>query len=272
MPRPGVARRLPDRQRRLRQRARTCGSSLAVAPVQEAVVVSATRTEAPLAQLATSVTVFDAADIERRQNPPLLDLLRTAPGAVVVANGSRGAVASLFLRGGESNYTKVLLDGIPLNEPGGTFDFGNVTTENLERVELVRGAQSALFGSDAMAGRRSDVHGAARRPARPRAGVMVEGGHVRHRAGRRPARPGAPGELDYSVGAARVTHEQRRPEQRVRQHDAVGHRRAWRSARRATAAFHRTRRARARSARRDRRHSAAPTSTRSSGAATASAA
>jgi vitamin B12 transporter len=104
-----------------------CGSGkdlrigLTVASVQEAVVVTATRTEAPLAQLATSVTVFDRDDITQRQNPMLLDLLRTAPGAVVVDNGSRGAVASLFVRGGESNYTKVLLDGIPLNEPGGTF-------------------------------------------------------------------------------------------------------------------------------------------------------
>ena len=67
----------------------------------------------------------------------------SAPSAVVVSNGSQGAVASLFLRGGESNYTKVLLDGIPLNEPGGTFDFGGVTTENIGRIELVRGAQSA---------------------------------------------------------------------------------------------------------------------------------
>ena len=56
------------------------------------------------------------------------------------------------MRGGESNYTKVLLDGVPLNEPGGTFNFGNLSTGNLARVEVVRGAQSALFGSDAMSG------------------------------------------------------------------------------------------------------------------------
>src|SRR5436305_311773 len=65
--------------------------------------------------------------------------------------GAPGGVTSFFVRGGESNHNKVLLDGIPLNEPGGTFNFSNLTTDNLERVEIVRGAQSALFGSDAMA-------------------------------------------------------------------------------------------------------------------------
>jgi vitamin B12 transporter len=186
-----------------------CGSgrdlriNLSVAPVQEAVIVSATRTDAPLAQLATSVTVFNADDIARRQSPRVLDLLRTAPGAVVVANGSQGPVASLFIRGGESNYTKVLLDGIPLNEPGGTFDFGNVTTENLERVELVRGAQSALFGSDAMAGVVQLF--TARAPAgAPRTDVKIEGGTF-GTARISASAAGRAGDLDYSVGAARFT-------------------------------------------------------------------
>ena len=184
-----------------------CGTdlrvTLAVAPVQQAVVVSATRTEAPLGQLATSTSVFEREEIVRRQRPPLLDLLRTAPGAVVVANGTRGAVASLFLRGGESNHTKVLLDGIPLNEPGGTFDFGNVTTENLDRVEVVRGAQSALFGSDAMAGVvqmfTSRVPAGGRR-----ADVLVEGGTFQTARGSASA-AGRAGRIDYSVGASRFS-------------------------------------------------------------------
>ena len=174
--------------------------SLTVAPLQEAVVVSATRTEAPLGQLASSVTVFTAEDIEARQRPPVIDLLRTAPGAIVVDNGSRGSVSSLFVRGGESDYTKVLLDGIPLNEPGGTFDFGNITTENLDRVELVRGAQSALFGSDAMSGVVQLF--TARAPAgAAKVATMVEGGTFG--TGRVSASAaGRAGELDYSVGAA----------------------------------------------------------------------
>lgn len=124
---------------------------LIVAPLEEVIVVSATRTDTPAGQLASSVTVFTESDMARRQRPMLAELLRGAPGATVVA-GMPGAVTGLFVRGGESNYTKVLLDGIPLNEPGGTFDFSNVSSSHLSRVELVRGAHSALFGSDAVAG------------------------------------------------------------------------------------------------------------------------
>ena len=181
-----------------------CGQDLriglTVAPIQEAVIVSATRTEAPLAQLASSATVIGAEEIERRQHPPLTDLLRGTPGAVVVANGTRGAVASLFLRGGESNYTKVLLDGIPLNEPGGTFDFGGVSTENLQRVEIVRGAQSALFGSDAMAGviQLFTTRGAGKTTG----GAGIEGGSfATSRVSANAA--GKAGAFDYSAGLAR---------------------------------------------------------------------
>jgi vitamin B12 transporter len=125
--------------------------ALAVRAVDEMIVVSATRTETPISQVASSLTMFSSEDMDRRQRPMLTDLLRSAPGTAVVG-GVPGAVASLFVRGGESNYTKVLLDGIPLNEPGGPFDFSNVSTAHLGRVELVRGAHSSLFGSDAVAG------------------------------------------------------------------------------------------------------------------------
>lgn len=125
--------------------------TLTVAPVQEAVVVSATRSEAPTSQVGAATTVFNVEEIERRGVPVVGELLRATPGVAVVRSGGLGSVTSLFVRGGESSYNKVLLDGIPLNEPGGTFNFSNLTTEFVERVEVVRGAQSALFGSDAMA-------------------------------------------------------------------------------------------------------------------------
>jgi vitamin B12 transporter len=125
--------------------------TLHVAPVQEAVVVSATRTETPTSQVGAAVTVFTREEIERRDVPLVGELLRATPGVTVVRSGGLGNVTSLFVRGGESSYNKVLLDGIPLNEPGGTFNFSNLTTDFVERVEVVRGAQSALFGSDAMA-------------------------------------------------------------------------------------------------------------------------
>ncbi len=147
---------------------------LAVAPVEELIVVSATRTDTPAGQLASSVTVFTEADLERRQRPMVSELLRGAAGATVVS-GVPGAVTSLFVRGGESNYTKVLLDGIPLNEPGGTFDFRNVSSGHLGRVELVRGAHSALFGSDAVAGVLQMFTRRAR-PGAPIVDARVDGG------------------------------------------------------------------------------------------------
>jgi vitamin B12 transporter len=188
--------------------------SIGLAPIAEDIVVSATRTEAPAGQVAASVTVFDAAEIERRQEPPLADLLRDAPGATVVRVGGLGAVTSLFVRAGESNYTKVLLDGIPLNEPGGAFNLSNVTTENLERVEFVRGANSALYGSDAMTGviqlftRRG-------RTVRPEGRAAFEGGSFSTRRGSGGV-SGRAGRVDYSADAAGLGTDNEAPNNKFR--------------------------------------------------------
>ena len=93
---------------------------LTLAPVREAIAVSATRSEAPVSQLGASVTVFDASDLERRQSPAVADLLTASPGVTIARTGGYGSVTSLFVRGGESDYNKVLIDGIPVNEPGAT--------------------------------------------------------------------------------------------------------------------------------------------------------
>ncbi len=185
--------------------------TLRVAPVEETVVVTATRTEAPASQVGASVTTFTSDDLERRQRPLVSELLRTSPGAMVVRTGAPGAVTSLFVRGGESNYNKVLLDGIPLNEPGGTFNFGNLTTEGLERVEIVRGAQSALFGSDAMASvvqlitKRAD-----RRDGAPHVAGLFEGGSFGTVHGDASV-SGAAGRADYTIGAAGLTTDNQAP-------------------------------------------------------------
>jgi vitamin B12 transporter len=182
---------------------------LAIAPLQESLVVTATRSEVPSGQLGASVTVFDKDDIERQQVPQVADLIRTAPGVTIVRTGGIGNQTSLFVRGGESNYNKVLLDGVPLNEPGGVFYFNNVTSENLERVELVRGAQSALFGSDAMASvvqmftTRSSGDGT-------RGTAMFEGGTydtIRGSAGV----SGTHGRFDFSAQAAQYATDNRVP-------------------------------------------------------------
>jgi outer membrane cobalamin receptor len=190
--------------------ARTLRLRLALAPVHEAVLVSATRTEAPTSQVGASATVFTAEDLQRRQQPLLADLLRRTPGAMVVRSGAPGAQTSLFVRGGESNYNKVLLDGVPLNEPGGTFYFNHLTTQDLERVEIIRGAYSSLFGSDAMA---SVVHLFTRRGeagSGPRAHAQVDGGtHGTWHASTSVS--GAAGPIDYSLGAARYASDDGTP-------------------------------------------------------------
>ncbi len=186
---------------------------LALAPVQETVVVSATRGAAPSSQVGASVTVFDAAAITRRGDALVGDILRQAPGVAVVQNGGRGNVTSLFVRGGENNYTKVLLDGIPLNEPGGSFNFGGLTSGHFERIELVRGAQSAVFGSDAMAGVLQLVTARGRLGARPAFAAELSGGGYgsQQMSGRV---SGGTSKLDYSVHGQRYVTDNRDPNNR----------------------------------------------------------
>jgi vitamin B12 transporter len=121
-------------------------------PILEEVVSTATRTEVPVGELGVSVTVITADEIESRKTTDVLNLLRDVEGLNVVQSGSRGGNTSLFPRGGEENYTLVLIDGVQVNQAGGGFDFSSITTDNIERIEVIRGPQSALYGSDAIGG------------------------------------------------------------------------------------------------------------------------
>lgn len=104
-------------------------------------------------RLPISADVIEREEIEARQTTAIADLLRTVPGLDVVRSGSAGKVTSLFTRGTESDHTLVLWDGIELNNPFfGGFDWGLLTTDGVERVEIVRGPFSALYGSDAIGG------------------------------------------------------------------------------------------------------------------------
>jgi vitamin B12 transporter len=80
------------------------------------------------------------------------DALREVPGATVVQAGSFGGLTSMFLRGGESDYVKVLIDGVPANQAGGSFNWANLTTDNVDRIEILRGPGSVIYGSDAVSG------------------------------------------------------------------------------------------------------------------------
>lgn len=113
-------------------------------------------TAAPMARsedaVANHVTILTGERLGRLGGRPLADALRDVPGLDVVRGGSFGGVTSVFLRGGESDHTLVLVDGVQVNQAGGGFDFADLTTDNVERVEIVRGPASALYGSDAVAG------------------------------------------------------------------------------------------------------------------------
>ena len=121
-------------------------------PIMDETLVTATRTETPVRELGVSTTVVTEKEIKERQAVDVLDVLRTVPGFNISRNGGRGGVTALYPRGGEDNFTKVLIDGVSVNLGGGAYDFGSLLTENFERIEIVRGPQSALYGSDAIGG------------------------------------------------------------------------------------------------------------------------
>ena len=98
------------------------------------------------------VSILSGVELRERGVVRLVDALRGVPGVAVVEGGSFGSVTSVFMRGGESDYVQVLVDGVPVNEPGGAYDFSGLTTDNVERIEVLRGPASALYGSDAIAG------------------------------------------------------------------------------------------------------------------------
>jgi vitamin B12 transporter len=126
--------------------------TLQIASLRELVVVTATQTETPLAQLGSSVSIITREELIQKGTFSVADALRETAGISVAQSGGIGKTTSLFLRGGNSNYTKVLIDGIPANEPGGSYNLANLSTASIDRIEVVRGPQSALYGSDAIAG------------------------------------------------------------------------------------------------------------------------
>ncbi|WP_424630024.1 TonB-dependent receptor plug domain-containing protein [Bradyrhizobium sp. SYSU BS000235] len=140
-------------------------------------VTSPTRVPTPIGQIASSVTVITAADIERDQRRTVVDALQAVPGLNVVQNGGPGGVTAIFIRGTNSNHTKVLLDGIDVSDPSspnGAADLGNMLTGDIEQIEVLRGPQSGLYGSDAIGGVISITTKAGKGPATVRA--RVEGG------------------------------------------------------------------------------------------------
>jgi len=189
---------------------------LAPAPVREHVVVSATRGEAALSTLGTATGVVDHERLVERAAPGLLDLLAEQPGVAVARAGSLGQQGSAFLRGGESNMARVLIDGVAVNEPGGAYDFSAQLPLELERVEVVRGAASSLYGTDAIAGAIQLVTRRAAADAKPALGAELEGGSFDWRRAKGGSY-GRTGALDWNLGVQRLTTDNEQPNSRFEQ-------------------------------------------------------
>jgi len=118
-------------------------------------VLSANRTETPANQVGSAVTVITREQIEATRQTTVLEVLRSTPGVQVVQQGGPGRLSSIFIRGANSAHTKVYIDGIPISNPAApnrAFNFADLTTDNIERIEVLRGPQSAQYGSDAIGG------------------------------------------------------------------------------------------------------------------------
>jgi len=124
-------------------------------PVAPDVLVTAGVEPLPTKQVASSFTIITAEEIEAHQYKTVTEVLQRVPGIHPVQQGGQGTLTSSFTRGGNSNHTLVLVNGQPVNDPSSptnAFNFADMTTENIDRIEVVRGPQSALYGSQAMGG------------------------------------------------------------------------------------------------------------------------
>jgi vitamin B12 transporter len=116
------------------------------------VIVTATKTDVPFGSHLATVSVVTGSELHSRGITTVADALRDVPGLAVMRSGGSGAQTSVFVRGAQSNHVKVLVDGMAVNEAGGYIDWANLTTDNVERIEVFRGPSSVLHGSDAVSG------------------------------------------------------------------------------------------------------------------------
>lgn len=178
----------------------------AQAPVDTAKLADIVVTGVPVptraGAIAAAVTVLDGDDLRARGVRFVQDALREVPGFYVVSGGSFGAATSLFARGGESNYVKVLIDGVAANQPGGAFDFATLSLENVERIEVVRGPASVVHGSDAVGGVVNVISRSGQ--GRPRVAAAVQAGSF-GALGVEGSVAGGRGRAGWSAGASRFT-------------------------------------------------------------------
>lgn len=179
---------------------RELGIRLALEPLSESVVVTAQSIPVDAESVSAPVTILTRADMDQRVATSVPDLLAAQSGFSMGRTGAEGGVTSLFLDGGNSDFTKVLIDGVPVNEPGNAVDFSNFTLDNVDKIEVVHGAESALYGSDAVSGV-VQIFTARGTTPQPELTAFAEGGTFS--TGRGGATlSGMAGRFDYSAGAS----------------------------------------------------------------------
>lgn len=174
--------------------------SLRLERLSDSVVVTAQALPTLATQSTASVSIITKDEIDARQSVSLTDALLFAPGIAIGRTGPEGGTASVFLNGGNSSFTKVLVDGASMNPPGGAVDFSDLTLDNIDKVEIVRGAESAIYGTDAVSGViQLFTHRGSTRT--PEFSVFAEGGNFS--SGRAGAQiSGLFGKFDYSAAAS----------------------------------------------------------------------
>src|SRR6184192_3997011 len=188
-------------------------------PEAEPVVVSATRFDIPLDRSPASVSVISSQDIDNKQIERASDALREVPGLAVVQTGTPGQLTSVFMRGLPSEDMQVLLDGIPINQGlAGQFDFANLTTDDIDRIEVARGPQSTVYGPRALAGvvQIFTKQGA----GKPGISLSAEGGSY-DTFREWSQSDGKIDNFDYSVGASRLDTDNARPNNNYRNTAAI---------------------------------------------------
>jgi outer membrane receptor protein involved in Fe transport len=147
---------------------------LNIAPQVDSVRVAGSAMDVPLSEQGSSITIIPREEIAERNEGLAVDLLRYLPGVVIGQTGSPGGAASMFIRGGDYNFNLVQIDGVPVNSFGGAFDFSFIPTDWLERVEVIEGAQSSVYGAYANSGVVNFVTRSA--ADSPQIEVLAEGG------------------------------------------------------------------------------------------------
>ena len=185
----------------------------------EPIIVSATRFNIPLDQSPASASVITSEDIDLKQIERVSDALREVPGLSVVQTGTAGQLTSVFTRGLRSEHTQVLLDGVPINQGlQGAFDFANLTTDNIGRIEIVRGPQSTLYGPRALAG---VIHLFTKESeGTPGITLSSEGGSYDTFREALESN-GKIEKFDYSIGASRLDTDNARPNNQYRNSAAI---------------------------------------------------